>query len=987
MDDSYYSGLDNSMNSGYYDSRNYSRSKRSRQYSKSRSPYRQRKNFSKFKNRKTPSKSRSPFKYSNPNQEISINIRTIKDSYYVVNSIIEQEVHPVNKLQQDINDLEERKLITISKRVIENSQNYMLDTFEPKEGFNYKKALYDFEFEQLYHNIKDAIKNKNYSNEVHYIDKQFINQYNYSINGLFLSIDIENIINIRENDLVIITDKNYHHYFFGSVSSVNHNLIKVKIYIENEENITRLLNCIRKEKMHIINVNIDYSAKIKILNNLKDFEYFPFKDILNSNDLSKIESNYSLQYKFSNIVSYNDFESIKKIVSYKISLIKQKSFEDTLHLTALITKTMIDTFEQKVLIISKELDKKRVNQYLSLFNEYSRNVLILDNNNNDSFGQLLDYSNYTEENEYNYIDPIEEDKKISNFIYDSALIKPEYEWSEEDIYRIIQKHQKVIETLYEQFIKKIGLRNYFPTQKEKELQMLYVFKVWVNLLNVEEILPFFISDYAIEQIKLTDFKVLSEDIDKYLPKNSVYPYNADNFFFLTPKEFDYIITTYNLWSIGNPARTYLLDYMFLSSTENLINSYAKLSSQEYTKKVNSNRIILSSFDNVMKYYDYINFSNFSAIIVIDAEQLPESYLVPLLNDNLKHLILFGDNNPLDFYKNEIGKKEKYHTSLYNRLLTVKGSNRFFIDRNVPFIKKENDEICGAILRCEHRCTNKKQLCLKGTLHKPCKEKCNRVLLCGHRCINLCCEECNCQYNCIEVRNYFGSPFILIKEANSPDNYLTKLNNHCDKMTQKEMKTFNQFVIEHYSQFLLIDESIDNNTNNFSIIKGFSQEQIENCDASINDVYCLLLLVNRYIVIDEYYKDNKNKVDTDFKENFSKIENIFIIQSGPSMNFYQHLVIKPFTEQFFDELNRKVNNLHRYVEIQKKKSVNSCSEIDYIEEDDIIDSYFASDIINKKYESENAEKVIIKQYSAKELRHTSTNKYFFTTKTNENVFIN
>ena len=81
----------------------------------------------------------------------------------------------------------------------------MLDTFEPKEGFNYKKALYDFEFEQLYHNIKDAIKNKNYSNEIHYIDKQFINQYNYSINGLFLSIDIENIINIRENDLVRIT--------------------------------------------------------------------------------------------------------------------------------------------------------------------------------------------------------------------------------------------------------------------------------------------------------------------------------------------------------------------------------------------------------------------------------------------------------------------------------------------------------------------------------------------------------------------------------------------------------------------------------------------------------------------------------------------------------------------------------------------------------------------------------------------------------------
>ena len=149
---------------------------------------------------------------------------------------------------------------------------------------------------------------------------------------------------------------------------------------------------------------------------------------------------------------------------------------------------MIDTFEQKVLIISKELDKKRVNQYLSLFNEYSRNVLILDNNNNDSFGPLLDYLNYTEENEYNYIDPIEEDKKISNFIYDSALIKPEYEWSEEDIARIIQKHQKVIETLYEQFIKKIGLRNFFPTQKEKELLMLYVFKVWVNLLNVEEIL-------------------------------------------------------------------------------------------------------------------------------------------------------------------------------------------------------------------------------------------------------------------------------------------------------------------------------------------------------------------------------------------------------------------------------------------------------------------------------------------------------------------
>ena len=149
--------------------------------------------------------------------------------------------------------------------------------------------------------------------------------------------------------------------------------------------------------------------------------------------------------------------------------------------------------------------------------------------------------------------------------------------------------------------------------------------------------------------------------------------------------------------------------MFLSSTENLINSYAKLSSQEYTKKINANRIILSSFDNIMKYYDYINFSNFSAIIVIDAEQLPESYLVPLLNDNLKHLILFGDNNPLDFYKNEIGKKEKYHTSLYQRLLTVKGSNRFFIDRNVPFIKKENDEICGAILSCEHRCTTKRQL--------------------------------------------------------------------------------------------------------------------------------------------------------------------------------------------------------------------------------------------------------------------------------------
>ena len=88
MDDSYYSGLDNSMNSGYYDSRNYSRSKRSRQYSKSRSPYRQRKNFSKFKNRKTPSKNRSPFKSSNPNQEISINIKTIKDSYYVANFVI-----------------------------------------------------------------------------------------------------------------------------------------------------------------------------------------------------------------------------------------------------------------------------------------------------------------------------------------------------------------------------------------------------------------------------------------------------------------------------------------------------------------------------------------------------------------------------------------------------------------------------------------------------------------------------------------------------------------------------------------------------------------------------------------------------------------------------------------------------------------------------------------------------------------------------------
>lgn len=95
--------------------------------------------------------------------------------------------------------------------------------------------------------------------------------------------------------------------------------------------------------------------------------------------------------------------------------------------------------------------------------------------------------------------------------------------------------------------------------------------------------------------------------------------------------------------------------------------------------------------------------------MINADQLPESYLLPLLNNNLKHLILFGDNNPLNFYSNEIGKKEKYHTTLYNRLLTVKGSNKFSIDRNIPFIKKESDEVCGAVLRCEHNCKNKKEL--------------------------------------------------------------------------------------------------------------------------------------------------------------------------------------------------------------------------------------------------------------------------------------
>lgn len=87
-----------------------------------------------------------------------------------------------------------------------------------------------------------------------------------------------------------------------------------------------------------------------------------------------------------------------------------------------------------------------------------------------------------------------------------------------------------------------------------------------------------------------------------------------------------------------------------------------------------------------------------------------------------------------------------------------------------------------------------------------------------------------------------------------------------------MKLFNQFVIEHYSQFLIFDESIDYNTNNFSVIKGFSQEEIiENCDASINNVYCLLLLVNKYIVIEKYYEDNKDKVDADFKDTFSKVK--------------------------------------------------------------------------------------------------------------------
>ena len=189
-------------------------------------------------------------------------------------------------------------------------------------------------------------------------------------------------------------------------------------------------------------------------------------------------------------------------MSCRFSLIKQKSFEDTLNLSEIITKTMIDTFEEKVLILSKELDKKRVKQYLSLFKEYSNNVFVLDNNNNnnESFGTLLDYSNYSEENEYNYIDPIEEDKRISHFIYDNALIKPEYQWSEEDINRIIQKHQKVIEMLYEQFIKKIGLHNYFSNKQEKELQMIYVFKVWAGLLEVKQDLPFFLPSYQKENI-------------------------------------------------------------------------------------------------------------------------------------------------------------------------------------------------------------------------------------------------------------------------------------------------------------------------------------------------------------------------------------------------------------------------------------------------------------------------------------------------------
>lgn len=141
-------------------------------------------------------------------------------------------------------------------------------------------------------------------------------------------------------------------------------------------------------------------------------------------------------------------------------------------------------------------------------------------------------------------------------------------------------------------------------------------------------------------------------------------------------------------------------------------------------------VVFSTAKTALDYVEVLNSLKSNIVIVLEANEIAESYLIPFLNKSVEHLILIGSTKQLSL----INKESDINVSMYDRLLA----------NNLPYCKI--NEICNINIKKRLQCDHINHFTDDDNF------KCKELISYTCRCGNQICIPCFQQntYECKEI---------------------------------------------------------------------------------------------------------------------------------------------------------------------------------------------------------------------------------------------